>query len=448
MRLMNVLIRWRSFVGASPLRRLGQDAMVAALISVAARVVGFSKEIVVALHFGLSGNLDVYFVAFAMIGFPLAILLCAIQTVFIARLSAHDSIAEHRRLFGLTALGTLLILLLVLPLWLWFVPYALPWLASGFHLEKKQALEEALLWLVPYYFLNGINLLGYGVLQAKRRFLQNGLFPAATPLVIMLVLLAAGANDGWHILATGLVVGSAVECVLLIVTLYRSGLVGMPRLSEFNILRPVVSGSLALLPATVTGAVVMLAEQAIAAAMGEGSNAALAYGFRLPTALQSLFVTAIGITALPYFSSQLAQKQYGYCLHSLKKMFWVLGACGFALALPLIGFSAEITSLLYQRGAFDEEAVARVVPIQTAYFVQIPFALLAMLGLKTLAALGRNAEVGAIAAGAGILQCILAYVLTQQFSVVGIAWAATAMSALVAFLTFTVAQSILKRHLI
>ncbi len=444
--LTTVLARWRVFVGASPLRRLGHDALVAAGTSLAARGVGFAKEIVVAAHFGLSGNLDVYFVAFTLIGFPLAILLNAVQTAFIARLSGNISEDESKRLYGLTAAGTLLILLLLLPLWLLFVPHALPWLASGFAPEKRQALETALLWLVPYYFLNGLNLLGYGVLQAKRRYLQNGLLPAATPLVIMLTLLVIGAASGWHILAAALVAGTATECVLLLMTLSRLGCIGLPHLSGWRALKPVLANSLALLPGTAIGSLVVLVEQAIAASLGEGSNAALLYGYRLPAALQSLFVTAIGITALPYFAAQIAQRQHDYCLHSLKRLFWILGVGGMLIAFPLVIFSPEITALLYQRGAFNAAAVARVVPIQNAYFIQIPFALLAMLGIKTLAALGRNTQVSLIVATAAFLQGTLAYFLARQLGAPGIAWAATTISALIAATAFFAARAVLKQH--
>ncbi len=445
--LTTALARWRVFVGTSPLRRLGHDALVAAGTSLAARGVGFAKEIVVAAHFGLSGNLDVYFVAFTLIGFPLAILLNAVQTAFIARLSANISETEGKRLYGQTAVGTLLILLLILPLWLLFVPHALPWLASGFAPEKRQALETALLWLVPYYFLNGLNLLGYGVLQAKRRYLQNGLLPAATPLVIMLTLLVIGAASGWHILAAALVAGMATECAMLLMTLHRMGYIGLPRLAGLRAIKPVFTNSMALLPGTAIGSIVILVDQAIAASLGEGSNAALLYGYRLPAALQSLFVTAIGITALPYFAAQIAQRQHSYCLHSLKRLFWTLGVGGMLIAFPLVIFSPEITALLYQRGAFDAAAVARVVPIQTAYFIQIPFALLAMLGIKTLAALERNAQVSLVVATAAFLQGTLAYFLARQFGAAGIAWAATAISALIAITAFFAARAVLKQHM-
>lgn len=441
-----MLARWRIFVGVSPLRRLGHDALVAASASLAARSVGFAKEIVVASYFGLSGNLDVYLVALAAIGFPLAILLNAIQTVFIARLSATIPTRDGKSLYGHAVLGTLLILSVLLPLWLLILPYGLPWLASGFPFEKRQALEAALIWLIPYYYLNGVNLLGYGVLQAKRRFLQNGLLPSATPFVILLTLIVIGAGEDWRILAATLVAGTLAESLMLFITLYRMGFIGMPLLSEWGSFKTLFAASLVLLPATAIGAFLVLIEQALAASLVEGSNASLSYGYRLPAALQSLFVTAIGITALPYFASMLAQQKRDYCLHSFKRMFWVLGVGGGIVTLPLVFFSSEITALLYQRGSFDAVSVARVVPIQTAYFIQLPFALLTMLGIKTLSALGRNAQVSGIIVTAGILQCALAYVLTQQFGVAGIAWASTAISALVSVTTFFTARAMLERY--
>jgi len=220
----------------------------------------------------------------------------------------------------------------------------------------------------------------------------------------------------------------------------------MPLLSEWGSFKTLFAASLALLPATAIGALLVLIEQALAASLVEGSNASLSYGYRLPAALQSLFVTAIGITALPYFASMLAQQKRDYCLHSFKRMFWVLGVGGGIVTLPLVFFSSEITALLYQRGSFDAVSVARVVPIQTAYFIQLPFALLTMLGIKTLSALGRNAQVSGIIVTAGILRCSFDYVLTQQFGVAGIAWASTAISALVSVTTFFTARAMLERY--
>jgi putative peptidoglycan lipid II flippase len=330
-------------------------------------------------------------------------------------------------------------LAVLLPIWLWSLPYALPWLVSGFSAEKRQALETALYWLTPYYFMTGFNLLGYGVLQAKGRYLANGLLPTATPIVIILALLVWGMAGDWKALVISLATGSAIESLLLLITLYCHGQFSMHRL-DINAVKPIMMSSLALLPGSIMLTVGPVVEQAIAASMGEGANAALAYGYKLPSALQGILLTAIGITALPYFARQLGQNESAYCLHSLNKLTLWLMAGGVLLIFPLSFFSSDIVGLLYQRGAFDATATTRVVPIQFAYFMQIPFALVAMLGIKVLAALKLNWLTSAYTTIAVLLQAILAYELSTRYGIPGIAWAATLVTALLAATSFFTAR--------
>lgn len=437
--------KWWDIANRSPLRRLGLASVVAATTALVAKGVGLAKEIVVAAFFGLSDGLEIYLMAFVLIGFPLSIFLNAIQTTFISSLSANGRLpAEEGKLYASTAALTLLLLAVLLPLWLVFLHFALPWLASGFSPEKRQGLEAALHWLVPYYFLNGINLLAYGFLQAKRRFLTNGLLPALTPLATMLLVLAYGKSGGWETLAAALVAGAAIECVALHVSLYRSGLLARPRLRADAELSRIAHGSRLLLPGTLLIAMGTVIEQAIAASLGSGAIASLGYGYRLPAALTGILVTAIGITALPYFAAMLAEGKAVYCLHSLEKLARWLLLGGLALTIPLAVFSDAIVTLLYQRGAFDAAAAARVSPIQQAYFLQLPFALIVMLGIRTLVALGRNGVVSLLSGVAVIVQGGLAWWLGTLHGAVGIAWATTIVSALLAVASFFWARDLLR----
>jgi len=347
---------------------------------------------------------------------------------------------EEASRFMVTSLMTLACLLVLLPIWLWALPYALPWLASGFSVEKRQALETALYWFIPYYFLNGLNLLGYGVLQAKGRYLANGLLPTATPIVIILALLVWGATGDWKVLVVSLAIGSAIESLLLLVTLYRHSQLAFPHHLDIKGVDTIMISSLALLPGSIMLTIGPVIEQAIAAAIGEGSNAALAYGYKLPAALQGILLTAVGITALPYFAKQLGHGNFTYCLHSLNKLTLLLMVGGALLILPLSFFSADIVAMLYERRAFDAMATTRVAPIQFAYFIQIPFALVAMLGIKVLAALKLNWLTSTYTAIAVLLQAILAYALSARYGIPGIAWAATLVTALFAATSFFTAR--------
>lgn len=441
MPITRVVERWNAYVARSPLRKMGHTAIVAATTSLVAKGLGFIKEVVVASVFGLSGALDIYLVAFVLIGVPLSVLLSPVQTALIAHLAETDRAPnEETSRFLATSLITLACLAILLPVWLLVLPYALPWLASGFSAGKRQTLEVALHWLIPYYFLNGFNLLGYGVLQAKGRYLANGLLPIATPALMILALLAWGMGGDWKVLVVSLAVGSAIESLLLLVAICRSAQCRFSHQLDIKGVNPIMMSSLALLPGSIMLTIGPVVDQAIAAAMGEGTNAALAYGYKLPSALQGILITAIGITALPYFARQLGQNEPTYCLHSLNKLTRWLMVGGVILVLPLGFFSSDIVALLYQRGAFDAAATARVAPVQFAYFIQIPFALVAMLGIKVLAALKLNLLTSIYTAVAVVLQAVLAYVLSARLGVSGIAWAATIVTVLLAATSFFTAR--------
>ena len=84
-------------------------------------------------------------------------------------------------------------------------------------------------------------------------------------------------------------------------------------------------------------------------------------------------------------------------------------------------------------------------PIQLAYFAQLPFALVAMLGAKALVALGHNGLMSACTTVAVLLQGTLAYGLGMRYGPTGIAWAATLVSALLATASYLTARLTLHR---
>jgi putative peptidoglycan lipid II flippase len=434
----------RLLAGDSPLRTLIRDSLLAAGCSLVARGFGFAKEVVVAAYYGLSGALDIYLLALALIGLPANILLNAIHPPFVAALASGE--AGQREAGQLLMRTTSLVmgwLALLLVLWLLLVPWLFPLLASAFSVEKQDALMSALFWLIPWYFLNAINVLAYGLLQANRRYLANGLIPVVTPIATVFVVVAIGSYPDWRALTIALAAGTALETLWLLALLYRSGILVAWPLGEISGAKRVVRNGLPLVPGMLMAALAPVLEQAIAAALGEGANAALGYGYRLPSAVTSVTATAIGITALPYFAKLLGQRRFAYCLHSLEKLSVLIVLGGFLLVTPLMLLSFDIVEVLYQRAAFDAAAAARVAPVQLAYLAQIPFVILSILAVKTLSALGRNVSASLYTTIATMLQVTVALGLGMKIGPAGIAWGAAAGSACLATMSFVAARSTL-----
>lgn len=447
--MKGVIQRVGEYISQSPLRQLGYSAVTVAFISLIARGFGFVKEIVIAAHFGLSGGLDVYLMAFILIGFPLSILLNAVQSILISMIASGECSANGEgRLYTSTIALTLIVLVIALPLWLVLLHYVLPWLASGFSTEKLQWLESAIYWLIPYYFFNGINLLAYGVLQAKKRFVTNGLLPVITSVATIMLVLIFNQSSSWQILVTALVVGTAIECIVVNIIIYKSNGFVRPVFFDNVELKKLAKSSLVLLTGTFLVAISPLVEQSIAASLGDGTNAALGYGFRLPAALSGILVTAIGITALPYFSALLAEGRMSYCLHSLEKLSRWLLILGLPFAVILAFFSEPIISLLYQRGAFDVASVSRVSPIQQAYFIQLPFLLIVILCIKILVALNKHSAVSILSAVVVFTQGGLVWWLGTTRGAAGIAWGVTIATVLASVMYFLLSRNILQKKIV
>jgi peptidoglycan biosynthesis protein MviN/MurJ (putative lipid II flippase) len=66
---------------------------VVAALSVVNKGCGFLKEIVVATIFGLSGALDVYLVAYVVVGFPAGVLLNAATRHLLSQFQANTRVA-------------------------------------------------------------------------------------------------------------------------------------------------------------------------------------------------------------------------------------------------------------------------------------------------------------------------------------------------------------------
>jgi putative peptidoglycan lipid II flippase len=436
-----------------PLRKLGGEAALAGGTSLFGKCVGFVKELFVAAAFGLSGEIDVYLVAMVVIGFPMSILLNATQSAMIATLAAdtHYESSEHSAIFVrvvLLILGTLCILLAA---WMALMPLLVPVFASGFSNTRMDQLSSAIVWLVPYYFFGGLNFLGYGYLQTRRQYVANGFVPIMTPIVVLLVVGFGHQHAAALPLLTGsIVIGAFLETGVLVMLLksldikIRGG-IRLNVKAKAKVAR-IVRGSLQLLPGTAIMALSPLVDQSLAATLAEGSNAALAYGNKLPAAIQGVLTTAIAITVLPFFSAQLAERGPQYCLSILKRLAVLISVGGLVVATPLVLMSGPLVDLLYVRGMFTIEDAAVVTPIQSIYLLHIPVTMMLMLCMKVTVAQGRHVLISTLSIASVSIHLFVGTVLKQEYGAMGIAIAATIANALTAGAYFACAVYGLRRH--
>src|SRR5215469_10675499 len=279
-----------------------------AAITSVVKAVAFVKEAVVAAAFGVGTTMDSYLMALVIISFPTAVLVNAAQTVFIREyvriMAVHGEFAAARFLRH-AVVGLFLALTVVLVVWIAVLPAILAVVGHGLAPAQRSLVATNVERLIPYYYLNGINLLGYGVLQSRKVFLRSALIPLATPLIVM-VLVALGGAD-LRVLIGSLTLETAAETVLVLLLLLREQPRSVaPAAQTPGNSREFAWGTLMLMPGTLVTGLLPVIEQTIASGLGHGTISALGYAAKLPATLNTLLTTAIGVTILPYFAERLS----------------------------------------------------------------------------------------------------------------------------------------------
>jgi putative peptidoglycan lipid II flippase len=420
---------------AIPTLAVFRSATLFGLMSLLAKLLGLAKEVVIASRFGASHVLDIYFMGMVLIVVPVSVLMVALQATMIPQLVGKDNASAARLLGGALKFATAM-LLVALPVWLAVLPVAVEYLHPRSDPAHIDQLYRTCLWLIPYYFLGGLNWLLYGALQARKIFWANAMLPGVFHLTIMAALLLSTQADAKLLLA-GTAIGTLLESMVLVAILRQSGLLALRNTSGAGLMKVMKPA----LPLMVGGMVYCFApaiEQMLAYRLGTGSVSMLNYGNKLPSSLYGLLATAVSVVILPYFAQLNASQNW----RSSRKLFFQVGfvlAAGGLVGASLGAWYAEpIVRLAFERGAFTPTMSSEAAALMQIYLMQLPFALVTMVSYRALTALGDTKTLTASAVMQVLGAAVLGYWLSTAMGVRGIVWASLIASAVVAFGAFAV----------
>jgi putative peptidoglycan lipid II flippase len=386
-------------------------------LSLLPKVFVVAKDVTVAFYFGTGQALDVYLMAFVLIGMPVSIIVVALQTTLISALVGKP-IETAASLLGGALKIAVIGLMLALPVWLLLLPFVLNTLYPDAVEATRTSLLQACYWLIPYYFLNGINLIMYGALQAKKIFWVNAVLPIVFPIAIIAALALTRVADIRSLLM-GTVIGSLLECSVLFAILNRSNFIQWRKTAGSG-LRSVFVSALPLMIGSTAGSLTPVIEQVIAFKLGPGAVSLLSYGNKVPLALSTLLVTSIGIVILPHFADLVAERQWRESRTLHWRISGILIALGVLVAVIGSVYAEEIVRLLFQRGAFNTGDSQLTSEVMKVYLLQLPFLLAGMISTRALAAIGKTITLAGVAFLQLLIGSVLAYYFSVKFGVVGV----------------------------
>ena len=283
--------------------------------TLASRVLGFARDVVVALTFGAGGVTDAFLVAFRIPNMLRRLLgegalssgVIPVFTDYLANRSRQDFVTMLRALFAaaLIALGVATAAGVVA------APWILRAIAPGFLADPGQASLTLLLTRVmfPYLLLVGLAALATGALNAHHRFLAGALGPALLNVGMIGAVLVLGRRMEPPILALaiGVLIGGSAQLLTQLPSLRRCGLLVLPCL---DVRHPaLVRVARLLLPAAfglASAQVALFVNTLLASLLPSGSISFLYYADRVMELPLGVFGIALASASLPAMSRSAA----------------------------------------------------------------------------------------------------------------------------------------------
>ena len=400
--------------------------------TLASRVLGLVRDILMAAVLGAGPVADAFFVAFKLPNFFRRLFAegafnAAFVPVFSGLVERRGR--AHAFAFADAALG---LLLLVLLLFTAVAQAAMPWLmlglAPGFTASpEKFDLAVTLTRLAfPYLMLISLVSLLAGVLNTLGRFAAA----AAAPVLLNLCLIAALAlfadslETPGHGLAVAVSVAGVVQLLWLLLAAARAGY--LPRLAAPRLTPEVRELLRLMLPAALGAGVVqinLVIDLILASTLPEGSISFLFYADRLNQLPIGVVGVAVGTALLPIVSRQIARGETKAAATSLNRAIELSAILTIPAAAALVILPEGLIAALYERGAFTPATTEASAAALAAYAVGLPaYILVKVLTPAYFARLDTRTPVR-IAIAAVAVNLVLNLILMQFLAHVGLALA-------------------------
>lgn len=350
-------------------------------LTLASRVTGFARDILIAGLLGAGMVADCFFVAFKFPNlfrrlFAEGAFNAAFVPLFAGKLETEGE-AEARR-FAQEALAVLAWGLAVFVALMELVmPWAMLAFAPGFGaIAGKHELAVELSRLTfPYLLLISLASLQSGVLNSLGRFAAA----AATPILLNLTLMAAlvGLAPLTPTPGHALAIGTSLAGILQVLWLARALKAAGWRLVP---VRPALSADVRRLLARIlpgaAGAGIyqinLLVDTMIASLVAEGAVSYLYYADRINQLPLGVVGVAVGTALLPVLSRQIRAGELDAAGHSQNRALEVSLLLTLPAAAALVVLAQPIVAVLFERGRFGPEESAATAGALAAFALGLP----------------------------------------------------------------------------
>jgi len=412
-------------------KKVLQNIILVSGVTLFISILGFIKETVVAANYGLSIELDTFYVAILIPGVINTVFLGSFKSVFIPNyineLGKKGNIGSFQ--------STSLMITLVVSICFAGITYLatdtfLEILYPNKSLVFYQLVKSQLPILLFAILFWGIASTLGALLNVNDEYRLSSFAGIYTPIFILIGIYFFSDQFKNTILAWGTTLGAFASCVYLLMVAKKKNLIvlGKPNFQNRNI-----KIAFQQLPAKISSGLLTalnsVVDQFFAAQLVIGSIAALQYGLKIPAFLSGLLLVAFGNVLLPYFTKLVLNNRKLAFENLFKNLKWVFIGL---IVITIFGIlvSDLVVTLLYQRKEFTAEDTQVVSTIQKVFLAYIPFKITGMIMINFSTSINKNSIMAYISLVALVLNVLLDYVFMEMYGVFGIALCTTIITVL------------------
>lgn len=366
-------LRWLR--GPGETARVLQAAGLIGMLTIAVKLSGMGRDVVLAAEFGTSDAVEAFLAAWAIPQFLAGLTGNAFSGVAIplqATARARGGEAAAKRFLSELLLISVVSMAVLTALLVPARGLLLPLATASFSAEKLALAERLWLVMLPGVFLYALILLWQAVLNTQRKFGLAALSPVVVPVSTIGALLLF-RDAGITAPAVGFVVGLALQGLLLLEGMRRAGLVIWPRWHGGLVETRSAAGQFT--PYVANGVMwggLGVVDQAMATTLGSGNLAILNYGNKLVLPILGVSSSALATAVYPQFARMVAEERWRELRVAARRYSALILAATVPATGVVIALSPWIVKVVYERGAFSAEDSRAVASVQAMYALIIP----------------------------------------------------------------------------
>lgn len=407
------------------------------------------REALTAKFFGAGWTVDAFTVAQTLALFFVTVAgstLGAVSVPEVARFSAaHDGEKVGTFAYALLAIGALKFLALSAIITL-IAPLYVTTVGAHFDQTTQELCIDLVYVFAVFFFFSALSAQISALLNFANSYAAPALSHILIPGIACISLVAFRANAGIQPLAWGVAIGGALQCIVLTLVLVKT--FGPPQIAFSTIrasLRRFASEYFSLASGAVLMGITPFIDVYMAAKLGAGSVASLAYGILIPTLAAGFLARVVAGPALSTFSEHVARGRFTGAIRSLNRYVWLCLAWTAIPTALLMGLTPLIVDALFVHSGTASADARTISLVQSLLTLQIPFYAAGIVAVRMLTALQLNRFLLAMGAANLVLKIVLNSVFMPLLGVAGIALATSVWYVIALSFSWFLANSVLSR---